>query len=105
MPLHLEPEKPPEKWQNAKTSAHAGHEPTDPRVAMVEEMAADYCMACSDGEHRWQDRQSGEFVHPDDTHPEAYDCEASNLLRIAKQHGVPLYTGAELEFPDDETVE
>lgn len=96
-------DKPDDRYQNSTASLHVGHDPADLRVAMVEEMAADACCYCSHGDHRWQDRQSAEFVHADDTFPEANECEASNLLRIAKQHGVPLYTGAELEFPEDET--
>ncbi len=90
-----------DRYQLSQTSLHAGHDPSDPRVAMVEAMAIDNCEWCADGVHRWRDRQSGEFVHPEEFRYEAASCEAHNLLRIAVEHGVPIYTGAELEFPED----
>lgn len=88
----------------ALKSQHAGHDPADPRVLMVEDMAADQCDMCSLGLHRWRDPHTKQFVHMCETHYEADECEAHNTLRIAVDHGVPLYTGAELEFPkfDDE---
>jgi hypothetical protein len=84
----------------ALKSQHEGHDPHDARVAMVEEMAADMCSACGHGLHRWRDRSSKQFVHVCETFDDADECEAHNLLRIAVDHGVPIYTGAELEFPD-----
>jgi len=90
------------KDQLSKVSLHPGHEPTDPRVAMVEEMAIDQCGYCADRTHRWRDRQSGEFVHLEEFGYDANSCEAHNMLRIAVEHGVPIYTGAELEFSEDE---
>ncbi len=89
------------KYQRSTVSKHAGHDPADPRVAMVEDMACDQCSACSEGEHRWRG-PDGQFAHPCPTHHEADECEAHNTLRIAIAHGVPLYTGAELEFPTDD---
>ncbi len=86
----------------ALKSQHEGHDPRDARVLMVEEMAADVCSACGHGLHRWRDRSSKEFVHVCETFSEADECEANNLLQIAINHGVPIYTGAELVF-DDET--
>lgn len=89
----------------ALKSQHDGHDPTDPRVSMVEAMAADQCGACSLGLHRWRDPYTKQFVHICETFNEADECEAHNTLRIAVDHGVPLYTGAELEFPpiDEQT--
>lgn len=91
---------PANRYQLSSVSLHPGHDPTDPRVAMVEEMAIDQCGWCADGDHRWRDRASGEFCHADAY--EASECEAHNTLRIAVDYGVPLYTGAELEFPEDD---
>lgn len=93
-----------DRYQLSKASLHPGHDPDDPRVAMVEEMAIDQCGGCAAGDHRWRDRQGGEFVHPGEFGYEASECEAHNTLRIAVDYGVPIYTGAELEFPDDEDV-
>lgn len=90
-----------DRYQLSPKSLHAGHDPRDPRVAMVEAMAINDCGGCASGEHRWRDRQSGEFLHPDEFGYEASECEADNMLRIAIEHGVPIYTGAELEFPDE----
>lgn len=84
----------------ALKSQHPGHDPTDPRVLMVEDMAADQCGACGLGLHRWRDPHSKQFVHICETFDEADECEAHNTLRIAVEHGVPLYTGAELEFTE-----
>lgn len=84
----------------ALKSQHEGHDPTDPRVLMVEEMAADQCSACSLGLHRWRDPHTKQFMHICETLDEADECEAHNTLRIAVDHGVPLYTGAELDFPE-----
>lgn len=92
---------PADKYQLAKSSLHEGHDPSDTRVAMVEEMAIDQCSYCADGRHRWRDRQSGEFCHEEEFGYDADSCEAHNLLRIAVDHGVPIYTGAELDFEDD----
>lgn len=93
-------DKPSAMEIRARTSQHPGHVPDDPRVKMVEDMAADQCMLCSEGVHRWRgpDRQ---FSHVCHTNYEADECEAHNTLTIAVRHGVPIYTGAELEFPDE----
>lgn len=99
MPLHLS-DRVPARWQNSPRSIHVGHNPADPRVRMVEEMAADQCASCSEGVHRYR-CPDGQFAHPDDTYPEGYECEAHNTLRIAVDHGVPIYTGAELEFQEE----
>ncbi len=88
------------RHQRSKVSLHEGHDPIDPRVAMVEDMACDLCCECSNGALRWQDRYSKSFFHPDDLGYEATTCEASNLLRTALTHGSPIYTGAELEFEE-----
>ena len=57
------------------------------------------CGACSLGEdHRWQDRADKEFYHADPHVFEDYDCEASRTLRAALDLGIPIYTGAQLEF-------
>lgn len=93
---------PADRYQLSRTSLHDGHDPADPRVAMVEEMAIDQCCYCADGDQRWRDRQSGEFCHPDEFGYEANTCEAHNTLRIAVEHGVPIYTGLELEFEESE---
>jgi hypothetical protein len=90
------------RYQLSQSSLHSGHDPSDPRVSMIEEMAIDSCASCAEGQLRWRDRQSGEFVHPDDFGYEADSCKAHNLLRIAVDHGVPIYTGADLEFPEDD---
>lgn len=104
--IRVKPDDRPSKMDVlARKSQHDGHDPADPRVAMVEAMAADQCSACSDGVHRWQDKASGEFFHVCDTFVDADECEASNTLRIAVKHGVPLYTGAELEFHHDDAPE
>lgn len=45
----------------------------------------------------------GEFCHTDEFGYEANECEAHNtLLCIAVEHGVPIYTGLELEFDEAE---
>jgi len=98
----------PDGWPNnrnqlAPVSLHEGHDPTDPRVTMIEEMACDQCGYCSDGSHRWRDRKSGAFCHEEKFGYDADECEAHNILRIAVDHGVPIYTGAQLEFDDEDT--
>lgn len=93
---------PADNYQLSLASLHEGHDPTDPRVWMVEEMAIDQCCYCADGDQRWRDRQSGEFCHPDEFGYEANTCEAHNTLRIAVEHGVPIYTGLELKFDEAE---
>jgi hypothetical protein len=93
---------PSDKYQLSPTTLHEGHNPEDPRVLMIEEMAINQCDYCAHGYHRWRDRQSGEFVHVEEFGYDADSCEAHNTLRIAVDHGVPIYTGAELQFDEEE---
>ena len=88
----------PNKHQRSAVSLHADHDPNDPRVAVVEDLAMMMCSRCSNGDHRWQDPQSGEYVHAEPFDLEACDCEAHTMLHSAVKIGIPIYTGAELEF-------
>jgi hypothetical protein len=81
-----------------RTAMHPGHEPEHPSVLLVETLAMVECAWCADGDLRWRDRMDDIFVHAD--HFEARECEANHLLQAATQIGVPIYTGAELEFPE-----
>lgn len=85
-----------------RVSMHAGHEPADPNVLLVETLAMVQCSACSSDMIRWRDRQSGEFVHQEQFGYDATECQADHLLKTALKIGVPIYTGAELEFPEDD---
>ena len=86
---------------------HPGHDPRDPRVVVVEELAMVMCSACSDEALRWRNREcDSEWVHHDSVSPyEGEECEASAVLTAAIKLGIPLYTGAELDFPEDPAVE
>ena len=86
-----------------RISRHEGHEPGNPNVLLVETLAMVQCSACSGDMLRWRDRQSGEFVHQERFGYDATECEADHLLNAALKIGVQIYTGAELEFCDDET--
>jgi nucleoside phosphorylase len=77
---------------------HEGHVPDDPRTLLVEEMAMIMCGHCSEGRLRWLSHDYKEWCHNDDFGREATECEADAMLDAAKAAGVPLYTGAELEF-------
>lgn len=95
---------PADRYHLSERSRHEGHDPADPRVWMVEEMAIDQCGACAEGIHRWFDPHRAKFVHHNDFGYKAYECDAHNTLLIAVEHDVPIYTGAELEFPDDDAT-
>ena len=47
----------PDKAQRSPVSKHEGHNPDDPRVEVVEDLAMALCSCCSDGLLRWRDRQ------------------------------------------------
>lgn len=81
-----------------RVSKHPGHDPADPSVLLVETLAMVQCAYCSDGDQRWLDRLDRIFLHADNY--EAHECEANATLRAAMEIGVPIYTGAELEFPE-----
>lgn len=83
-----------------RVSMHVGHEPENPNVLLVETLAMVQCSGCSGDMIRWRDRQSGEFVHQEQFGYDATECEADNLLNTALKIGVPIYTGAELDFPE-----
>lgn len=80
-------------------SAHEGHDPNDPRVYTVESLAMVMCGYCSAGELRWR-TDAGEWCHSDAY--EATDCEALMVLDAALTLGIPIYTGAELDFGEPE---
>ena len=88
----------PNKYQRSAVSLHADHDPNDPRVAVVEDLAMIMCSQCSGGVPRWRDRQSGEYVHDETFSDDASDCEAHNMLHSAAELDIPIYTGAELRF-------
>lgn len=85
-----------------RVSMHPGHDPSDPHCLLTETIAMVMCSGCSGGEMRWRDRQSDEFVHAEPFGYDAVDCDANHMLNAALKIGVPIYTGAELEFPDPE---
>lgn len=96
-------EKPSKMGVLLSKSQHEGHDPSDPRVGTVEDLAMMMCGACSGGDdHRWQDRDDEAFYHADPYVMEGYDCEASTMLQAALGLGIPIYTGAELDFATDE---
>lgn len=91
----------PNRAQRSPVSLHDGHNPNDPRVVVVEDLAMVMCSCCSDGELRWRDRDCPSvFWHSDITDVEGSECEAARMLDAACDLGVPIYTGAELEFED-----
>ena len=92
--------------QTSKVSQCVGHNPHDPRVQVIEDLAMVMCSACSDDELRWRNPEcDSEWVHHDDVSPyEGQECEASAMLTAAMTLGIPLYTGADLEFAEPETV-
>ena len=83
---------------------HEGHQPDHPAALLVETLAMVMCSSCSDGQQRWVDRQSKEFVHAEPFGYGAEECDAHYVLKAALDIGVPLYTGAELKFPEDDTA-
>lgn len=96
----MDDDEPSEMDVKNRISRHRGHDPSDPRVKLIEELAGDRCGYCAEGRLRWQ-CPSGMFAHACPTHHEADECEAHNILVIAMRHGVPIYTGADLEFPEE----
>lgn len=92
-------------YQRSATSKHEGHNPSDPRVAVIEDLAQVMCSGCSAGEHRWRAHDcDSEWSHLDRYDPyEGQECEASAMLTAAVALGIPIYTGAELEFETTES--
>lgn len=96
-------EKPTDMERMALKSQHEGHDPTDPRTVLVEDLASHMCGYCAAGEHRWRDREDdGIWCHQEPFGYDANECECSSLLNAAIEAGVPIYTGAELHFDVDE---
>ena len=83
-----------------RVSMHDDHDPADPAALLVETLAMVECAYCSDGDLRWLDRVDQIFVHQEEFGYEAVECEANHMLKAARKIGVPIYTGAELEFPE-----
>jgi hypothetical protein len=95
----------PDKGQRSPVGKHEGHDPDDPRLAVVEDLAMVMCSCCSEGLLRWRNPDcKSEWSHSDPYQTEGVECEASELLSAAVTLGVPIYTGAELDFADPETV-
>lgn len=89
----------PDKAQRSPVSKHEGHNPDDPRVEVVEDLAMVLCSCCSDGLLRWRDRQcKSDWAHHDPFEIEGVECDAASMLTAAVELGIPIYTGAELEF-------
>lgn len=78
---------------------HEGHNPFDPRVFVVEDLAMVQCAYCGDGRMRWRDHNSPEWCHQPEWGDEAEECDANSMLNSALELGIPIYTGSELEFP------
>jgi len=91
--------KDPDKAQRSPVSKHDGHNPDDPRVETVEDLAMVMCSLCSEGLVRFcaPDCKS-EWSHCDPHEIEGLECEAASMLTAAVALGVPIYTGADLEF-------
>ncbi len=82
---------------------HEGHDPTDPRVYTVESLAMVMCGYCSEGALRWRYPGSEtEWGHAEPFGYDADECEAGHMLAAAVELGIPIYTGADLEFSEDE---
>jgi hypothetical protein len=97
--------KDPDKAQRSPVSKHEGHDPTDPRVEVVEDLAMVMCSCCSEGLLRFRNPEChSEWCHSDPYETEGVECEAETMLTAAVTLGVPIYTGADLEFADPETV-
>ena len=89
----------PDKAQRSPTSLHEGHNPDDPRVAVIEDLAMVMCSCCSEGLTRFRHPQcKSEWVHCDPHEVEGVECDAASMLTAAVDLGVPIYLGAELEF-------
>lgn len=86
----------------ALKSQHEGHDPADARTVLVEELAGRMCDYCAHGDRRWMDRDGDGFWHADEFEYDASECEASRMLEAARAIGVPIYTGAELKFCDED---
>lgn len=98
-------DKPSKMERVAEASQHEGHDPRDERTMLVEELASRLCGYCAHGDHRWRDRDDdGVWVHTEEFGYDANECEASNVLSAAVAIGVPVYTGAELEFPTSDAA-
>ena len=95
----LTEDKPSEMEVIARKSQHEGHDPTDPRTVLVEDLAAKICDYCAHGDLRWRDPDdTAVFAHNEEFGCDAHECDASHLLRAAVELGVPIYTGANLEI-------
>lgn len=67
----------------------------------VEAIAAVICDLCSAKKLRWKDRRYGDFCHQAEPHDtEATDCDADAVLEAALKLGIPIDTGAQLNFPE-----
>lgn len=95
-------DRPSKMEKIALSSQHDGHDPHDARTKLVEEMASHVCDYCAHGDHRWRDRDDSHvWLHEEQFGYSATECEASHMLSAAVAIGVPIYTGAELQFPTD----
>ncbi|MEQ1517540.1 MAG: hypothetical protein ABL931_13740 [Usitatibacteraceae bacterium] len=94
----------PDKAQRSPVSKHEGHNPDDPRVAVIEDLAMVMCSCCSEGLLRWREPMcKSEWCHSDPHEREGVECEASAMLAAAVELGVPIYTGADLQFGDEDS--
>ncbi len=92
-------DKPTEMEVVARQSRHEGHEPTDHRTVLVEDLAMHICDYCAHGALRWRDPDDpAVWCHNEEFGYDARECEASYMLNAAIKVGVPIYTGADLEI-------
>ena len=89
----------PDKAQRSPVSKHEGHNPDDPRVEVIEDLAMVMCSCCSEGLLRFRDPQCmSDWAHSDPFESEGVECEAASMLTAAVDLGIPIYTGSDLSF-------